>query len=461
MLRLSDLHEVYTTVSMEEAKAMANLGAHCWIAFKDGLYNHWASSMSAEDTEKAEAWRQEGRLSAMESLKSKFVAAETAIAQTAEAEGRVATIKASMEMMKTTMETEIERKVQDKLELQRKSLEIEHLIEMSGVKERLAFLSSIEPSITILQSTNATLTKAVLERDGLIAEKEAQLQSIVESQKTKSSYAIGKQGEAVVMDILHKYVLPVFIHSSAYDVTGKGHVADIHLFLQSPVGKMMKILVEAKQYSRPVKTKEITKLHNDVDADDEALAGIMISNSSQISSVKQFQIEKTSKGKYVLYLSVEGYDDEFRGMIVCWAIRVLSTLATYSAECGDDLVGKVVDFFGELEKSVQEADQVVKNCQKAVDSAILMKRGLIKKLEDFRRDNLKMHALTNIPSSPTTQVKEEFIKEELAIEMPDDKQSIASSTKKLTSGQKYYVENRERLLAYAREARRKKREMKK
>jgi hypothetical protein len=446
---------------------MANLGAQCWIAFKDGLYKQWSASMTAEDNERAESWRQEGRLSAMETLKARMASAETAMAQLATAEGRLTALRESME-------AETNRRVAEALESKLKDAEILHLRELSSFRERLAYMDSKDATLSMLRETNTALQTTISIRETQLAEKDAQLQIIADSQKTKSSYAIGKQGEAVVMEMLNKYVIPSFLHSSAHDVTGKGHVADIHLFLQSPVGKMMKILVEAKQYSRAVKTKEIGKLHNDVDADDEALAGIMISTSSQIASVKQFQIEKTSKGKYVLYLSVDGFDDEFRGMIVCWAIRVLSTLATYSADSSDNLVGKIVDFFTELEKSVQEADLVVKNCQKATDSAISMKRSLSKRLEDFRQENLKLHAVSSVsditemksvvkPTIPSSPIIEEEV-EEITVDLTtEDGESII--TPKLSASQKssrkYYEENRERLLKYAKEARSRKRAVKK
>lgn len=443
--------------------------------------------MTADDTKKAEAWRQEGRISAMETLKSRMASAEIAMAQLATAEGRLTALRESME-------AETSRRVADALESKLKDAEITHLRELSSFRERLAYLDSKETTVSMLRETNTALQTTIGILESQVSEKEAQLKIIADSQKTKSSYAIGKQGEAVVMEMLHKYVIPSFLHSSAHDVTGKGHVADIHLFLQSPVGKMMKILVEAKQYSRSVKTKEIGKLHNDVDADDDALAGIMISTSSQIASVKQFQIEKTSKGKYVLYLSVDGFDDEFRGMIVCWAIRVLSTLATYSADSSDNLVGKVVDFFTELEKSIQEADLVVKNCQKATDSAITMKRSLSKRLDEFRRENLKLHGVSSelsdskpavykkpvcIVSPPSILTEEEV--EAISVELPAEVEGVeeqeqdqaqaqvqehkprrpAVISSSLTSSQKssrrYYEENRERLLQYAKEARRRKR----
>lgn len=503
-LNITDLNELYSSVTPEEAIAIANLGAQCWLTCKQGLYDQWSASMSEEDTQKALAWKQEGRLAAIESLKSQLVEAEEAMMRAIKAEGQLSALKAAMEDEKATMESEMTQRVEKALESRLKDLEIEKLREMAEkqkelgeLQQRLAAFSSQGQMLEMLQEANTLLTTSIAEREERLAEKDAKLQGLIEAQKPKSSYAIGKHGEAVIMELLQKFVIPSFMHASAFDVTGKGHVADIHLVLQSPVGKMMKILVEAKQYSRPVKTKEIGKLHNDVDADDEALAGIMISITSQIASVKQFQIEKTSKGKYILYLALEGFDDEFRGVMICWAIRVLSTLASYSAEMGDDLVGKLVDFFGELEKSVVEADMVVKNCQKATESAITMKRNLSKRLEEFRKENLKTHIaipsaagsvdhakskkttqkksqkshVISTPSPPVFESSESSDDNDGYVERATEEQPVAEEsvefveesrpakgkklpatglTGKQRSARKYYEANRERLLEYKR-----------
>lgn len=486
-LNITDLHELYSSVTPEEAIMIANLGALCWLTCKQGLYEQWSASMSEEDTDKAIAWKQEGRLEAMKALNSRLAAAEEAMTRTAVAEGQLLALKAAME-------TETTQQVEELLESRLKDLEIEKLREMAEkqreigeLQQRLAAASSQGQMMLLLQEANTMLKTSIAEREEQLAEKEAKLECLIEAQKPKSSYAIGKQGEAVIMELLQRFVIPSFMHASAFDVTGKGHVADIHLFLQSPVGKMMKILVEAKQYSRPVKTKEIGKLHNDVDADDEALAGIMISITSQIASVKQFQIEKTSKGKYILYLALEGFDDEFRGIMICWAIRVLSTLASYSAEMGDDLVGKLVDFFGELEKSVVEADMVVKNCQKATESAITMKRNLSKRLEEFSKENMKTHIAIPSADGSSNQAKPKKVTQKKphvssipspsAFESSDDNEECAEQateeppvaeesveiveesrpargkklpatglTGKQRSARKYYEANRERLL---------------
>lgn len=292
------------------------------------------------------------------------------------------------------------KRLDDAKEYQRLSVQQQFLTEISELRQKLASYESQSKLLVSKESECRLLQERADKQTAEYKQLEQEMKKIQEQQRekaTKSSYAIGKQGEATVKGILNDFVLPYFLYSRIQDVAMKGHSADIHLYLQSPVGKQLKILVEAKQYTDAVKSKEITKLHSDVDGDDEASSGIMISTNSQISSVKQFQIEKTAKGKYILYLSVEGFDDEMRGKTICWAVRVLSTLAAYSKETGSNIVEKLGDFFKDLDKSVQEADTVLKNCQKALDSATSMKRTLAKRIEDFKVDNM----IEAVPVNPT------------------------------------------------------------
>ena len=53
-LRITDLHEDYQGVSMEDAIAMANLGAICYKAVKSGLYEQWSASMEGNESAKAD-----------------------------------------------------------------------------------------------------------------------------------------------------------------------------------------------------------------------------------------------------------------------------------------------------------------------------------------------------------------------------------------------------------------------
>jgi len=320
------------------------------------------------------------------------------------------------------------KRLDDAKEYQRLSVQQQFLTEISELRQKLASYESQSKLLVSKESECRLLQERADKQTAEYKQLEQEMKKIQEQQRekaTKSSYAIGKQGEATVKGILNDFVLPYFLYSRIQDVAMKGHSADIHLYLQSPVGKQLKILVEAKQYTDAVKSKEITKLHSDVDGDDEASSGIMISTNSQISSVKQFQIEKTAKGKYILYLSVEGFDDEMRGKTICWAVRVLSTLAAYSKETGSNIVEKLGDFFKDLDKSVQEADTVLKNCQKALDSATSMKRTLAKRIEDFRVDNM----IEAVPVNPTHDTITVSIPEPVAVAVDSPQPETVAKSK--------------------------------
>ena len=308
------------------------------------------------------------------------------------------------EEAKRVYEKEFGQRLEEAKKYQLLVLENQKSAEISELRQKLAELNSLRDLLAMKEEARSLLSEkvAVLEE---ISEKKQRLIDVLQIENTKSSYAIGKEGESLIFNIITEYVLPVFLYSSAKDMTGVSHAADIHVYLQSPLGKRMKILIDAKKYKDHVRLKEVTKLHADVDDDGEAMAGIMISTSSQISSVKQFQIEKTPKGKYVLYLSVEGFSDELRGKAICWAIRVLSTLVSYSGDSDDNIIGKIAEFFKELDLSMKEADQVMKACQKSLDLSTVMKKNLGKRLDDFRVEHLGAIHMGPVPEIPVPIAK--------------------------------------------------------
>ena len=350
------------------------------------------------------------------------------------------------------------------------ALEMEKATEISVLRQKIAELSSVEKMLVDkeenrkylaekVQLLELDITEKVLkleleiaERDRKLDEKDQEIKKL-EAETTKSSYALGKEGESLIYDIITDHVLPVFLYSSAKNMSGRAHVADIHLYLQSPVGKRMKILIDAKNYKEHVRGKEITKLNSDVDNDDEAIAGLMISTKSQISTVKQFQIEKTPKGKYILYLSVEKFDDELRGKAICWAVRILSTIASYSDDSDVNIMDKIVDFYRELELSLKEADVLVKSCQKSYDHAVVMKKNLGSRLESFRVEHLGEMVVDTEEGHSQTKNKQKVVSSDKQL---SEDIIIHDEEPALSPMQRYYKANRAEILAKQKAARDKK-----
>ena len=345
---------------------------------------------------------------------------------------------AKYEEFRSAFSKELAAHLEEAKVVQALMIEKQNSEEISSLRLQLAELKSQGEMLALTEESRSLLAEKIVILEAETMEKQKKIEQLLIS-TTKSSHAIGKDGESLVLDVIRRYVLPMFLYSDAKDVHGIPHAADIHLSLQSPVGKQVKILIDAKKYKDAVRSTELRKLHSDVDRDDEATAGILISTNSVISSVKQFQIEKTPKGKYILYLSVDGFDDELRGQSICWAVRILSTLASYSDGVDDNIMSKLADFFKEMDLSVKEADKLVTQCQKAVDLATTMKKNLSKRLEDFRVENLGDMVLLNAdpiePVAKTTNSKLKSVLDTIEI-IPHEEKPAGNAM------QRYYQANR-------------------
>lgn len=399
-LNITDLHELYSSVTYEEAIAIANLGALCWLTCKQGLYDQWSASMSKEDTDKALAWKQEGRLEAMKALNSRLVAAEEAMTKTAVAEGQLLALKA-------TMETETTQQVEKLLESRMKDMEIEKLREMNELQQkmnelqqRLAAASSQGQMIQMLRETNELLRSNLSNLDAKMAEKDAELQNLAESQKPKSSHAIGKQGEASIQELLEGPVMDAFPYSSVKNMSGVFHAADFHVFIMTESGTRKKILIDSKKYIHPVNSKEVEKLNSDVDGDEGADGGILISIDSPICKRKQFQIVRTAKKKPVLYLTFLGLESDQQKQLLCWAIQALIHIAGESdMKERDSMLDNLDRFLEEVNTSVKEMDKAIACQSKAIEAMRQVRGELLKKLVTFKK--------SSDPSEPVESTKSE------------------------------------------------------
>jgi len=387
-LNIADLHELYASVTPEEAIAIANLGALCWQTCKQELYDQWSSSMSVEDRQKAEAWKQEGRMAALESLKEKLIAAEEAMMRTIKAEGQMA-------FMKTEGDREVAEKVEKAveqaerdLELRMKDLEIEKMREMSELREQVAVLKSQNQIINLLQESNGLLNSRLESLVSQMTEKEAEIESFRESQQPKSSHAIGKQGEASIQELLEGPIMDEFPYSTVKNMSGVIHAADFHVHIMTETGKRKKFLIDSKKYIQPVNSREVTKLNNDVDGDEEADGGILISIGSPISKKKQFQIMRTTKNKPVIYLTFLDLDVDQQKELLCWALRALvQIVGEVDMRARDSLLDNIDRFLEEVNTSVKEMDKAIACQSRAVDVMRQVRTDLLKKLVAFKKSS--------------------------------------------------------------------------
>ena len=370
ILRIADLHEDYRGASPEEAILMANLGAVSYRAVKKELYEQWSASMEGDESAKAEIWRSEGRQLMLESVRSKIVAAEEMSARLAAAEGTIQQLRASTE-------AEVGRRLAEALDGHRKDYEITKMSELSGLKERLAMLEGKGEIYQMLSESQVFMKEK-------IAALETQLAQQIAA-NTKSSQAIGKQGETIVLDLLENTVCKLFPHSTVKDMTAAPHAADFHLWVMTPTGQKLKILVDSKKYKRAVNSDEINKLYVDMDADEECQCGIMISIDSGICTKRQFCISRTLKQKPVLFLSFQDVSPDAQKDIICWGVQVLSEFVVEkNAAARQEMLNKMDEFMDTMLASVKEVDAAIRDQMKSVTAMKEFRSKVLKSIAGFR-----------------------------------------------------------------------------
>ena len=361
-IRLKDLHSLYQTVSHDEAIAIANLGAQTYLAAKEGLFEAWNAAQGVEEGERTERWRREGGEAMLASLKARLAAGEAAAA-------RVATLQASIE-------AEVAGRIDQMLVTQRKDFELAKMEEIRSIEKKLAAAEAREEMSVLLKESHATMREKITVLEAQVAERNT----------TKSSHAIGKEGEATVLEMLQTNVLQEFQFSEVKDMTSIHHSADFHLKVMGSDGKKFKILIDSKKYKNSIQATEVIKLNSDVDADEEARAGLLISHDSSIQTKRQFSIHRTEKNKPVMCMTFQDLTDETKRMALCWAVRVLQSIAIETnLDEKIKMINGLNDLLRSLERSVKKIDIVIRMETKTLEAMREVRNELIHKITAFRK----------------------------------------------------------------------------
>ena len=379
-VRLKDLHPIYMSVSEDEVITIANLGALCYLATKDGLLELWNKTQTADEGAKADMWRREGGQVMMENLKNRLAAGDAAVS-------RVSVLQASVDM-------EVSQRVEEMLKSKTQVIEMNKNKELHSLELQLAEANGKLSNMGGKESGYDMLREAHMELKKYMSTMEEELQKHREASSTKTSYTLGKIGEAQLSDMLQQYVLPKFPYSDMKDMTAVKRSADFHVWLMSPDGVRVKLLLDAKKYKGPVPNIEIDKMYSDIDADDDAKGGIMISLDTAIYARSQFQITRTPRQKLCMFLTFEHLDDGIRCEVLCWALRVLvGIVSVQDSEKRDAMIEKIEWFIKELGHSVSDIDACVKACKNLSDILRTAKDNLVDRMSNYRSvcgiDNLK------------------------------------------------------------------------
>lgn len=375
-LRLTELHAIYQSVSPEEARLIANLGAEVYVTVREQLRAAWTSEMSVEEEVKATMWRREGRLSALGEVGEQLTAAEEARARLTVAEGTVSALRSAME-------TEISRRVGEMVAIRRTEFELLKREEIHALEKQLAEVRGQAKMTAMLEEAHVSLKESQRDMRETIAALEGEVEKYKAATSTKSSHALGKIGEAAMFEMLNSYVLPRFPYSEVRDVSKMSHVGDFHLWVHGPTGKRIKVMIDVKKYATPIQHKETEKLYSDLDGDDSH-AGIMISIDSAIYSKAQFQIGKSKNGKPCMFLTFEKLDDGIRQEVLCWAVRVLiGVVALNGTSDQDSLIASAKAFIGEMNEAIRDLDGCVRTTKNLHDTLRKMKDRITDRISEY------------------------------------------------------------------------------
>jgi hypothetical protein len=350
-----------------------------YSSLKDGLSKSWAELMSAEEATRRKCWVDEGRKLERETV-SNIMSENARLSELL----RAAT--ATIEALRDNTEKEVSRRFEGSIKLLQQEFEIAKIKELGSLKEKLAGYEAQEKQLAILDGYNSVMKEKVAVLEAQKDELNTQLLEIT-SANTKSSHVIGKIGEATVLDLLENAILPLFPYSQVKDMTSVPHAADFHLWVMSPSGKKIKILIDSKKYKRSINTDEVNKLIIDVDTDESASCGMMISLDSPICSMNQFQIKKTPKMKPIIYISFQNIDDEHRRNILCCAVSTLiSFVGEISVLSNTHMDDDIEPFLVNLRNSIKDIDNAIRTQTKAVDMLKQIRSVLAERVESFRKE---------------------------------------------------------------------------
>jgi hypothetical protein len=349
---------------------IVRIGLDAFKSLQAGVREQVVAELSDDDAAKAAAIRAEGIKTAMESVRGRLADADVL-------EMELHKARATIEQLRAGADAIAAKRAEELTEQARMGFEIEKLHEIAGLKEQLATATAQAEIVAFLKSSH----------DGLLA-KVATLEvanAELSAQKTKSSNAIGKAGEATVLEMLTTLIVPTFPFASVKDTTMMSHAADFHLWVMRETGKKVKILIDSKKYKKKIGVAEIEKLYSDVDADDEAHGGLMVSLESHICSMSQFQIARSPKQKPVMFISFFEVTEDLRGAMLTWAVRSLvEVCGAYDSDGRDHMIEEIEEFLTEIDGSVKELDIVIRSMTKSMEGLKEARGGILRKLLTFR-----------------------------------------------------------------------------
>jgi hypothetical protein len=181
-----------------------------------------------------------------------------------------------------------------------------------------------------------------------------------ELKKNKTSFTLGKEGEAEIHSLLSQ--IHEWDFEEVHQEPGK---ADFRA-----MNKQKKVFIlDAKNYSRAVPKQERDKITRDVDNDMSVLGGILVSLNSKVHTKEHCEIELTPMKKPICYLVLEGMSDQAKCVCVASTLRLLlQYVASNDQREKDSLLDKIQQAFLKLREFKSETENQRNKAKELYDS---------------------------------------------------------------------------------------------
>lgn len=364
---MSSLEQRYTTALPEVKQEVLRLGFLCWdIIQEESLRKRDLDMASLLDIQR-EQGKEEGRRE--ESTKLKKVMLEQSL--------RIDSLS-SKEMLLQEQINRFERTTKEKEEKLR--IELEKQKEMIVKETQLQASQSFQDKVTTYEKVIAKLEakqdwQQAYEREH--QEKTTLQIQLQDMKKSKTSFTLGKEGEAEIQSLLSQ--LHEWDFEEVHQEPGK---ADFRA-----VNKQKKtFILDAKNYSKAVPKNEREKIVRDVDNDTSVLGGILVSLNSKVHTKEHCEIELTPMKKPICYLVLEGMSDQAKGVCIASTLRLmLQYVASSDQREKDDLVDKIQQAFLRLREFKSETENQ-RNKAKELYESLKLSVDKVQSLLDFLED---------------------------------------------------------------------------
>ena len=372
---MDHLPKSFTSLDFQIQLKIVNAGLHVWSLVQvelerqkdmntDDLVRLW------KDAGKQEAYAEKDR-EIQRLIKEKDAGFQDLMAEKVIAEKRL-----------RLLETEVAEKMVS--EIQRNTAKLQERFDAEKqMMYREARLAAVE-EFSKLREENTALKLGVNFKDAydfsqaryneLQRECEGLKERLEDLTRVRSSYHLGKEGEAEIEELLKQ--------SADFDYINVNAEADKADFRLTAKDKTVFIL-DSKKYKRSVPKKEIDKLIANTDKDTTVAGGILVSLQSKICKRAHCEIEFTPGNKPILYLCLEDMTADAKLHALDISFKMLMRLVESQDQVQrSELLEKMKQALGLLNDLMKRVEGMKKSATEILDTA-KHSLGDIKKIKDY------------------------------------------------------------------------------